>query len=160
MIRGRPHFQSLIDEHADAVAAFLRGMVGPIDADDCLQETYLAALRRYEDFDGSNPRGWLLTIARSKAIDEHRSRKRRPAATEAIDAVHGNGHVDDEGRLAEVWEEVAALPDKQRAAVLLRFGSDLRYREVAEAMGVSEAAARRNVHEAVAKLREARGVMC
>lgn len=159
MAKPAPHFQALIDLHADEIAGFLRGIVGPDDAEDCLQETFLAALRAYGRFDGENPRAWLFAIARSKALDEHRSRKRRPAPAEAVEpAVNGRG--PDDQRLGEIWSEVAALPEKQRAAVILRFGSDLRYREVGDVMGVSEAAARRNVHEGVAKLREARGVMC
>ena len=48
----------------------------------------------------------------------------------------------------------AELPDKQRAAVALRFAADLRYREVAAAMETTEEAARRNVHEGLRKLRE------
>ena len=46
-----------------------------------------------------------------------------------------------------------ALPARQRAAVVLRFAVDLRYREVGEALGTSEEAARQNVHEALKKLR-------
>jgi RNA polymerase sigma factor (sigma-70 family) len=49
---------------------------------------------------------------------------------------------------------VARLPPKQRAAVALRFAADLAYREVAEALGSSEEAARRNVHEGLKRLRE------
>ena len=49
---------------------------------------------------------------------------------------------------------MAELPDKQRAAVALRFAADLRYREVAAAMQTTEEAARRNVHEGLRKLRE------
>jgi RNA polymerase sigma-70 factor (ECF subfamily) len=48
---------------------------------------------------------------------------------------------------------VAELPPSQRAAVVLRFAVDLRYRDVGEALGTSEEAARRNVHEALKKLR-------
>ena len=54
----------------------------------------------------------------------------------------------------ELWRQVADLPAKQRAAVLLRFAGDLAYREIGEAMGSTEEAARQNVHEALRKLRE------
>ena len=57
----------------------LAATVGPQEADDCLQETLIAALRAYPRLrDGSNVRAWLFTIARNKALDEHRSRARRP----------------------------------------------------------------------------------
>ncbi len=73
-----PPFQAVVDAHAASVARFLRGMVGPQAAEDTLQETFLAALRAYPSFDGANPRAWLLTIARNKAIDHHRAAGRRP----------------------------------------------------------------------------------
>lgn len=146
-------FQALIEAHAGAVHAFLRGMLPPDVVDDAVQETMLAALRAYPRFDGSNPRAWLLTIARRKAIDEHRARTRRPEALAEPDQLAAAGQPD--GGDPELWGRVAALPPKQRAAVVLRFALDLRYREVGAAMGCSEAAARRSVHEAVRSLRAA-----
>lgn len=144
-------FQALIDAHAAAVHAFLRGMLPADEVDDALQETMLAALRGYPRFDGSNPRAWLLTIARRKAIDEHRARARRPGPL--ADPEQVAAAADADGGDPELWGRVAALPPKQRAAVVLRFALDLRYREVGAAMGCSEAAARRSVHEAVRTLR-------
>lgn len=148
-------FQRLIDEHAGAVAAFLRGMLRGADAEDALQETYLAALRAYDRFDGRNPRAWLLTIARRKAIDASRAEGRRAAAAVDPDELAGPAAAPDR---REVWVAVGALPPKQREAVVLRFAADLRYREVGAAMGTTEAAARRNVHEAIAKLRQSSAI--
>ena len=149
-----PPFQALVEAHAAVVARFLRGMVAADDVDDVLQETLLAALRAYPRFDGANPRAWLLTIARNKAIDEYRSGRRRPERLNEPDAQPGRemaaAAVDAE---SELWGAVARLPEKQRTAVVLRFAVDLRYREIGEAIGCSEAAARRNVHEAVKSLR-------
>jgi DNA-directed RNA polymerase specialized sigma24 family protein len=56
-------------------------------------------------------------------------------------------------RDSEIWAAVAELPPGQRAAILLRFAVDLRYRDVGAALGTSEDAARRNVHEGLKKLR-------
>ncbi|HEY3435582.1 MAG TPA: sigma factor, partial [Solirubrobacterales bacterium] len=57
----------------------LRGAVGRDGAEDCFQETFLAALRAYPQLDDArNLRGWLLTIAHRKAIDFHRAKGRRP----------------------------------------------------------------------------------
>src|SRR6476619_1298819 len=76
---GVPPFQTLLDEHGPAVHGFLVASVGNSDADDCWQETFIAALRAYPklEHDG-NLRGWVLTIAHRKAIDSHRARGRRP----------------------------------------------------------------------------------
>jgi RNA polymerase sigma factor (sigma-70 family) len=151
-----PPFGILVEAHADAVARFLRGMLGPDDADDALQETLLAALRAYPRFDGANPRAWLLTIARRKAIDESRAARRRPGSLADPDGHAGAQAVAPSPGAAgsALWEGVAGLPPKQRAAVVLRFALDLRYREIGMALDCSEAAARRSVHEAIKSLRK------
>ena len=71
-----PPFQSFLEQHRRPVLGFLRAMVGTDAADDCFQETFLAALRAYPRADGRNLRAWVLTIARRKAIDHHRARAR------------------------------------------------------------------------------------
>src|SRR5690606_6013897 len=116
------------------------------------QDTFMAALRAYDRFDSANPRAWIFAIARNKAMDHHRARARQPAPNGDLPDVAA----PEAGRPDEVvWAAVRALPERQRAAVALRFVSDLRYREIAAAMGSTEEAARRNVHEALKKLRVA-----
>lgn len=147
----RDPFQAFLDEHRAPVLSFLRAMVGAHDADDCFQETFMAALRNYESLDGANPRAWVMTIARNKAIDHHRGRARRAIPKDDLPEVAAPAPPE---RDPELWAAVGELPDKQREAVALRFAADLRYREVAAAMETTEAAARRNVHEGLRKLRE------
>ncbi len=53
----------------------------------------------------------------------------------------------------ELWRRVRELPPKQRTAVALRFVTDAAYAEISAVMGTSEAAARRNVHEGLKRLR-------
>ena len=73
-----PPFQALMDEHGSDVLGFLVASVGPHDAEDCFQETFIAALRAYPRLEHArNLRSWLLTIAHRKAIDHHRARGRR-----------------------------------------------------------------------------------
>ena len=146
----RDPFQAFLDEHRTPVLAFLRAMVGATDADDCFQETFMAALRNYESLDGAHPRAWVMTIARNKAIDHHRARSRRAVPKAEVPDVAAPPAPE---RDPELWAAVAELPDKQRVAVALRYAADLRYREVAAAMEISEAAARRNVHEGLKSLR-------
>jgi RNA polymerase sigma factor (sigma-70 family) len=154
-----PPFQNLLDAHARDVHRFLIATVGVIEADDAYQETWLAALRAYPQLsDASNLKGWLFTIAHRKAIDLTRARARRatpvaePADLPEAPAVDAVMAVAD----AELWTAVAALPDKQRTAVALRFFADSAYAEIATAMEISEPAARRNVHEGLKRLREER----
>ncbi|MGN6664130.1 MAG: RNA polymerase sigma factor [Solirubrobacterales bacterium] len=151
-----PPFQTVLDEHSGAVLAVLRGAVGREGAEDCFQETFLAALRAYPRLDDDrNLRGWLLTIAHRKAIDHHRARGRRPVpvAEPAEVAVEDGLPESDEG----LWAAVDALPPKQRAAVALRYGSDLPHSEIAAALGCSPEAARRSLHEGLKRLRKELG---
>lgn len=147
-----PPFQTLLDEHAADVMGVLRGAVGRTDADDCFQETFLAALRAYPKLsDAENLRGWLLTIAHHKAIDHHRANGRRPlpVAEPAEQGVEDPVPRDD-----GIWELVGALPPKQRAAVALRYACDLPHAEIAAALGCSPEAARRSLHEGMKRLRK------
>ena len=152
-----PPFQALLDAHADSVLGFLRGTVGPADAEDCFQETFLAALRAYPRLEhGSELRAWLMTIARNKAHDHHRAKARwpRPVADPPEPrAVNGNGEMDEAAEASELWRVVSSLPEGQRAAVSLRYAGGLRYREIATALGCSQEAARRRVADGLATLR-------
>jgi RNA polymerase sigma factor (sigma-70 family) len=144
-------FQRFLDQHREPVLAFLRAMVGPQDADDCFQETFMAALRAYERMDGRNPRAWVMTIARRKAIDHHRARARRPEPRADLPEVAvGNGAEPGAGA---IWAAVGDLPPGQRAAVALRYAADLPYREIAASLETSEEAARRRVADGIAALR-------
>jgi RNA polymerase sigma factor (sigma-70 family) len=155
MAKPLPPFQAFLDEHRGPVLAFLRSMVGPVDADDCFQETFIAAMRAYETLDGRHPRAWVMTIARRKAIDHHRARARRPEPRDELPEQHATEGIPGAGGEGEgLWERVAELPTKQRQAVALRFAGDLAYADVARALECSEEAARRSVHEGLKRLRQ------
>jgi RNA polymerase sigma factor (sigma-70 family) len=150
MMRPQP-FQRVLDAHSEDVWRYLRGMVGVQAAEDCFQDTFLAALRAYPRLRAdSNLRAWLLTIAHRKAIDH--MRRRRHAALGALDDRHSAPSEPRPDRT--IWSAVAQLPPRQRAAVLLRFEGDLAHREIASAIGCSEEAARRSLHEGLKRLRE------
>lgn len=130
--------------------SFLRAMVGPDEAEDCFQETFIAALRAYGRMDGLHPRAWVMTIARRKAIDHNRARARRPEPRASLPEAAAE---EEDGLGGQVWVAVAALPEGQRSAVALRFAADLPYREIGAALDCSEAAARRRVADGLAALR-------
>ena len=141
-----------LDEHRDHVYRFLVATVGRQEAEDCFQETFLSAMRAYPRLRrNSNLRGWVLTIAHRKALDSHRARKRRPLPSAELPESVAEG--DHPAPDPELWSEVQSLPGKQRAAVALRFVSDLPHDEIGRVLGCSEEAARRNVHEGLKKLR-------
>jgi RNA polymerase sigma factor (sigma-70 family) len=142
-----------LDRHRALVFRFLLVAVGPHDADDCFQETFVAALRAFPTLtDGANLDRWLLRIASRKAIDHHRRAARAPSPVAAVPDLAAPSR-DREGDEL-LWKAVGELPPRQRVAVVHRYVLDRSYAEVAEAMGGTEAAARANVHQAMKKLRE------
>lgn len=151
-----PPFQRFLDTHRDVVWRFLVYSVGPVEADDCFQETFMSALRAYPRLRaGSNLRAWVLTIAHRKALDAHRGRRRRALPVAEPEAVDTRSQAAPETGDHSLWQAVGELPDRQRAAVVLRYVADLPHREIATAIGCSEEAARRSLHEGLSKLRKA-----
>lgn len=147
-----PPFETLIDAHAHELHRFLVGLVGDADAEDCLQETYMSALRTYPNLGhGENLRAWLYTIAQRKATDVVRRRVRRPARD--LDGVEPVAPPTPEPADDGLWRTVAMLPAKQRVAIVFRFVLDLAYVDIGERMGISEEAARQNVSTGLRRLR-------
>jgi RNA polymerase sigma factor (sigma-70 family) len=162
-----PPFQRFLDEQREVVWRYLVSRVGAAEAEDCFQETFVAALRAYPRLRAdSNLRAWVLTIAQHKALDAHRARARRatPVADtaelqdrEAPSGREGPGPGAQDRLLAqedELWHAVSALPERQRSAVVLRYVADLPHREIAAALECSPEAARRSLHEGLSKLRK------
>jgi len=157
--KGLPPFQRFLDAEREVVWRYLVAQVGAGEAEDCFQETFIAALRAYPRLRAqSNLRAWVLTIAQHKALDAHRARGRRPQPVAEQDGREGATPSAQEQLLAregELWQAVAALPERQRSAVVLRFLADLPHRDIAAAMDCSVEAARRSLHEGLTKLRKA-----
>lgn len=155
-----PPFQAFVEAHRGAVYRFLVAAAGPEDADDCFQETFLAALRAYPQLrTGDNLRGWILTIASRKVIDGHRSRaRRRPVELTGEMAGSIPAHAaGDDPPIADpkepLWTAVRGLPTRQRVAVALRFVVDRSYADIATFMSSTEATARANVSLGLRTLR-------
>jgi RNA polymerase sigma factor (sigma-70 family) len=154
---GIPPFQTFLEEHRTTVYRFLVASVGPNEADDCFQETFLSALRAYPKLrDADNLRGWILAIARRKAIDAARSRSRRPQPWGDALPDAQPPHLDAEPMELDdpLWRAVRDLPPRQRIALVHRVILDRTYEELSGSMGGSGEAARANVYQALKKLRE------
>jgi len=150
-----PPFQRLVDDHATELYRFLVGYVGPDLAEDCLQDTLIAALRAYPRLrHGENLRAWLYTIAHRKATDVARLNARRPKTV----PLNGLGPAEPRTAAAALpddglWTAVRELPARQREAVVHRYVLDLDYRQIAERMGTSPEAARQNVSAGLRRLK-------
>jgi RNA polymerase sigma factor (sigma-70 family) len=151
-----PPFQALLDEHRTDLYRFCVATAGWGEADDCFQETWIAALKAYPKLRSTkNLRAWLYRIAQNKAIDLHRSRARRPVPVESVPepaaAAPPVPAVDGE---PELWAALRGLPPKQRTAVFCRTVLGMPYEELAELLESTEDAARHNVSEGLKKLRK------
>lgn len=151
---GKLPFEAVVAEHGAMVLRVCRAVVQDTDADDAWSETFLAALRAYPELPAdANVGAWLVTIAHRKAIDLVRAAGRRavPVADvpERADAPDAVGPLVD----ADLTDTLAALPEKQRHAIAYHYLAGLPYREVADIVGGTAAAARRAAADGMATLR-------
>ena len=142
-----PPFERFYEEHRDEVYGYLRRLLGRQEADDAFQETFLRALRGYPKLaHGGHLRAWAFTIATRVALEARRRRDPGVAAPEpAAD--------DARPAYAELEHLSGELPTTERAAVVLRYGYDLAYADIAAALGSSEEAARQAASAGVRRLR-------
>jgi RNA polymerase sigma factor (sigma-70 family) len=143
-----PPFERFYEEHKNAVLGQLRRLLGRDAADDAFQETFLRALRAYPALKhGEHLRAWALTIARNVAIDARRREKLTSADVPDLESV------DEPLPYEELRRLTAGLPQKERAAVFLRYGYDLSYEDIGAALGSSPEAARQATSSGVRRLR-------
>jgi RNA polymerase sigma factor (sigma-70 family) len=141
-----PPFERFYLEHRDEVLGYLRRLLGA-RAEDAWQETFLRALRAYGRLQhGRHLRAWVFTIATNVAMDQLRAKPQpvptdEPVAELRRDAFKELEHLTDE------------LPPTERAAVVLRYGYDLPYAQIADALGSSEEAARAAASSGIRRLR-------
>jgi RNA polymerase sigma factor (sigma-70 family) len=143
-----PPFERFYEEHKAPVLTQLRRLLGRDAADDAFQETFLRALRAYPALEhGRNLRAWVLTIARNVATDFHRRERITSADVPDLESV------DEPLPYEELRRLTAELPQKERAAVFLRYGYDLSYEQIGDAIGSSSEAARQAASSGVRRLR-------
>jgi RNA polymerase sigma factor (sigma-70 family) len=143
-----PPFERFYAEHRDAVLGHLVRLLGRQRAEDAFQETFLRALRGYDSLrHGRHLRAWVFTIATRVAADEGRRRRAEPGGELELETE------DARPEYAQLEHLADELPDKERAAVVLRYGYDLSYSDIGAALGSSEEAARQAASSGVRRLR-------
>lgn len=125
-------FEVLVRRHQASLIRFLERFLGNrSDAEDVAQETFLAALRRPEAYQGrASVRSWLFAIAKNSAREFLRARGRRRHREVARSVRDRAAHPDP----SETWirELLAAMPDKLREALLVCDLHGFTYEEAAE----------------------------
>ena len=155
-------FETIYRAHAGRLYSVACRVLGnPTDAEDLLQEIFLAAHRKLETFRGESALGtWLYRLAMNLCLDHLRSRATRSGQlTDALDEEYG---LDDSGsrRLAErtvarmdLERAMAQLPEGCRTAFVLHDVEGLEHREIADILGIAEGTSKSQVHKARMRLR-------
>jgi RNA polymerase sigma-70 factor (ECF subfamily) len=137
-------FEVLYRDLSPAVTGYLR-MHGAAEPDDLASETFIGVFTGLPGFSGDEDalRGWVFTIAHRRLIDDWRRRSRRPQVSDDPGNLTGllGGNVEDDALAGIGTDSVhrlcAALPDDQRAVLLLRILGDLTIEQVAATIGRS-----------------------
>jgi RNA polymerase sigma-70 factor (ECF subfamily) len=164
-------FETLIEGHHDEIYRYLWRLLKSagrtdrdVEAEDLTQEVFLRAYRAFGRLrQDSNHRAWLYKIATNCAYAALKRGGRQdrhdvPLQDELHHLQAGVSQAPDHQlsvseTLAAVRQSIAALPRKQRTAVVLRYVQDLSYAEIAAALDCSEDSARANVYQGLRRLR-------
>jgi RNA polymerase sigma-70 factor (ECF subfamily) len=155
-------FELIYRTHAGRLYSVACRMLGnPTDAEDLLQDIFLAAHRKLESFRGESALGtWLYRLATNLCLDHLRSRAAKTGqVTSPLDdepsLADSSSHRLAERTVARMDLEraVAQLPEGCRAAFVLHDVQGLEHREVAEVLGIAEGTSKSQVHKARMRLR-------
>ena len=143
---------TLIDKYNRRVRDYLRMMVKDSDvADDIAQETFIKAVSVIDEgryVDNGKFASWIMRIAHNKALDFFRAQKSNNSVNEADSGYNILGtmryseksieeNIISDQISADIRSLVDLLPEEQREVVMLRYYSDLSFKEIAEQTGVS-----------------------
>jgi RNA polymerase sigma-70 factor (ECF subfamily) len=165
-------FGAAYDQYASLLYGLLLRIIRDSeDAQEILQETFLAAwtdARKFDPTRGSEL-AWLISMARSRAIDRLRSRQRRTQreeeAARQISMLRPN--VDPAGNDPVAFREIRSavrsalqeLPDVQRSALQLAYFDGLSQSEIASRLGEPLGTIKTRTNLAMKKLRERLGAL-
>lgn len=151
-------FDFVVKRHGPTVVRVCRAVLGSgADAEDAWSETFLAALKAWPELDEDvNVEAWLVRVAGRKAIDVTRARARQAIPSDNLPETVSSAAAPD-GYRGEVWQAVAALPERQRLAIAYHYLGGLPHGETAELIGGSPEAVRRAAADGIGNLRRLYG---
>ncbi len=159
------HRQALVlcsRHHGAAIGRLCMAMLGSqANAEDIVQETLLDAHDGFASWRGEGSiRAWLFGIARRKCARQLERQARQRATLRQVPSEQPPPESGVEERVLRGQRAVLAraalgrIRPSEREALLLRYGAELSYRELAQACGIEQAAARKRVSRALGALRQ------
>jgi RNA polymerase sigma-70 factor (ECF subfamily) len=152
-------FEELVHRHRERIYRAAWRVAGDhAEADDLAQESFLRAYRSLSGFRGeSRFLTWMMRILMNLALSRRGSRRFTVPLEEARHVGMGEGAGESALR-RQVREAVGRLPSRQRQVLLLKVYEQMKFTEVAEAMGISVGTAKATFFQAVRGLRKRLGV--
>lgn len=143
--------EALYRQHAPAILRFAWRLCGDRStAEDIVSETFVRLMTRPGRIETRTALAYLLTIARNLCFTRLRRRRREVCLSDEAPGPASDParRLDGEARLDATLQALHALPDEERAILLLRVDHELPYDDIAASLGISVAAARVRVHRA------------
>jgi RNA polymerase sigma-70 factor (ECF subfamily) len=157
---GEPQaFEELYRLHAPRLFGLAYRLVGPNEAEDLLQEIFLAAHRKMALYKGESSLGtWLFRLGTNQCLDYLRSKRARLAMlTDPIGEEPGPagaaGAILGVVERMDLERALAQLPGGSRAVFVLHDVEGCEHREVAQHLGISEGTSKSQLHKARMRLR-------
>jgi RNA polymerase sigma factor (sigma-70 family) len=131
-------FEALYDRHHRGVLSFCRHMLGTREeAEDAVQQTFLSAYGALLQSDKPIAlRAWLYAIARNRCLSMLRARREHTMLDVEPSVAGLAAEVEQREDLRQLLHDVTALPDDQRAALVLAELGDLGHDEIGQVIGV------------------------
>ena len=153
----RAAFSCIYRHFASTVHGILLARIGPADAEDLLQETFLKIFKALPELrDIQSLPAWICSVARNLATDQQRKQARRPERSEQSAALlEGIAGPSDESRELgqRVWQRIQELPETYRETLVLRLVEGLSGPEIAARTGLTAASLRVKLCRGMAMLR-------
>ena len=152
----RHAFACLYERYASTVHGVLLAQAPAGDAGDLVQEVFLLALRAIDRLEDPVAIGaWLLTIARNRARDAHRSRTTMVELNEQMEpSAEAKFTSEDDDEAHTALRTIQELPESYRETLILRLVEGLSGPEIAQRTGLTHGSVRINLHRGMKLLRE------
>jgi len=152
-----PSFAAVAEQHLDDVYGYLLYLCrNATVAEDLASETFEKALRLWRRFDPlrGTPRTWLLSIARTTALDWFRAEERRRKREQAVALEDVHEAALGEGLSPELEQALAALSAGEREVIVLRVVLELDGEAAARVLGITPTACSTRLSRALKRLEE------